>query len=480
MDEIDCSRFHIYAGFTKKLEVFPNHRTYALKHWQDALSYAEHHPLLPNLVSVIFDTKVFEAHPQYLWARMFLSPKLQEFRIAVSDSKVPLNTPSSAASALLVTLLDKCRELRCLSLFPSLTLQPHADEGYLFEGHLEQFKNPWLASNSLQELSTNTNMFSTLSRISSLPSLTRLRVYDDPVKEGDCSLASRHDFPCLRHLGIYNLANHATIEELWRILGQPNQLLTHLELEFTPRFWRAGGWPYGKSPVMVEVVSFLVAHSPRVTDLSMHCLPALLYEVRSVPTTSVMQLLHALPLERLCIIGARLENLLDGVLQHTFIHMKILELPHQCISISMLPCFAEHLPNLEYLSLDLQLKHADELISNDKKALALRVLQSNFLVFDPNYYQFFQKIAQDGYSMAYSLAKSLYMLYPNVQLETHLYVSDFFRYKSKECVSPEKAVDLINRQLKTLLGLNQGSQAEDVDFESVQILNEGAWGRCFT
>ncbi|KAG8682766.1 hypothetical protein FRC09_016539, partial [Ceratobasidium sp. 395] len=405
IDELGCLRFRTYAGFVKKLEVFSKHRTYVLKNWQGTLSHVDNHFLLPNLVSVVFDIESFESCPQYVWMRIFLSLKLQELQV-VSNSKVPHRTPPLVIRALLTDLREKCHELRRLALFPSPAIQPHVDEVSQLEGQRpEDLKQPWLTNPSLQELSTNLIMLRTLSQSTSLPVLTYLRVWDDSAEDDGCSPMLTQAFPRLRHLAIHNLANHGTIEDLWQIIGPTGQELTHLELEFLSRFWNSLGWPHGGSPIMTEVISFLVTHGRQIIDLTVHNLPMLLYDIRPVPAESLIQLLlRSSPLERLCIIGARVDNIFDGILRNTFVHLKALELPHQCIGTSMLPHFAKQMPNLERLSLDLQLEPFSAPMKNYTKASALRVLRSNFLEFNTSYYQFFPKFGQNNYWAAHSLA----------------------------------------------------------------------------
>lgn len=398
------SRFCVYSGFIKRLEVFPARRNYTLKNWQNALSYTEDHFLLPELTSVVFESEIFDTCPQYLWMCMVLSPKLQEFRVVIPGSMALPRTPFGVAHTLSIIMRDKCHELRHLTIFPSPDLQPHPDESYLIKDCLKAPKDSLLLPDRIEDLCTNITMLRGLS--SSLKALTRLRVYDIYLSEDyDCSRIPRQSFPKLRRFGAYNLANRAAMEELWQIIGPSSQQITHLELEFLTRFWRAGGWTHSDGPVLTEVISFLVARSSQITDLSIHNLPAILYEIRPVPAASVIELLQNLRLERLCIIGARLENILDIVCQDIYIHLKKLELPHQLVTVNVLPRFAKLMPNLEHLCLDLQLEPINETPKCESQAPALRVLKSNFLVFDQNSYQFSSKLMSEGYITAYSLAR---------------------------------------------------------------------------
>ncbi|QRW04095.1 hypothetical protein RhiLY_03094 [Ceratobasidium sp. AG-Ba] len=360
---VERSRFLVYSSFVKRLEVFPANHGCILKNWENILVYLEDHALLPNLVSVVFDSDMLESYPQYLWTRLILSPVLQELQVVVPESKTPVGTPFVVVNALTLALKERCPQLRRLTLFPSP-----------IRGNY------------------------------SLPALTHLEIYDVDERH-DCASIARLDLPNLRRFGAYNLASQAGLEELWRVIGPASQHVTHVELELLARFSRVGSWPYRHDPIFTEAIPFLVAHSPRITELSIHNLPMIHYEIRRVPAASVAQLLQRLPLERLCIIGGHIESMVDMITQGTFARLKKLELPHQCMPVTMLPYFAKYMHNLEYLCLDLQLETPWEVQIAGPRASALCILESSFMTHDHHSYQFSPKLTRDGYTTGYSLAK---------------------------------------------------------------------------
>ncbi|QRV75182.1 hypothetical protein RhiJN_03197 [Ceratobasidium sp. AG-Ba] len=402
---VERSRFLVYSSFVKRLEVFPANHGCILKNWENILVYLEDHALLPNLVSVVFDSDMLESYPQYLWTRLILSPVLQELQVLVPESKTPVGTPFVVANALTLALKERCPQLRRLTLFPSVSLKPHPDEVRLLKHHSTSFENLITRIDKLGYLCTNLNMFGSRSEANySLPALTHLEIYDVDERH-DCASIARLDLPNLRRFGAYNLASQAGLEELWRVIGPASQHVTHVELELLARFSRDGSWPYRHDPIFTEAIPFLVAHSPRITELSIHNLPMIHYEIRRVPAASVAQLLQRLPLERLCIIGGHIESMVDMITQGTFARLKKLELPHQCMPVTMLPYFAKYMHNLEYLCLDLQLETPWEVQIAGPRASALCILESSFMTHDHHSYQFSPKLTRDGYTTGYSLAK---------------------------------------------------------------------------
>lgn len=413
MGDDDFVRLAIYAPFIKTLEVFQDeNRRYSLLRWNVVLEYALRHTLLPNLTSVQFANLWLDSYPQYPWMAMFVSPALQSFHVIAPSPKSPPDIPFLTAYVLLKKLLGECYELSSLSLFPDLTLEPHEDEVALLEDISRGIPAPRPGCGStLREMTVSSTIFSVFEKLGypPMPSLEHLRIYVNSLDDIGCAPPGQDVFPRVRRLSLFNLMYETTLCEIWHTLAPTVVQLTHVELHFQPRYWSRCIWPQ-RSYVLFEIVSFLIARSPRIVDLSLRAPPSFLDQLPSISALTTIEALRTLPLEKLCIFGACVDDFFTPNIRlgNVFAKLNTLKLPHQYVSTSTLYHFADEMPNLEYLSLDLRLNHAAETPergTSTSRPVALRCLESNFQHLSPLGDRFLSDFALGQYASGLGFAR---------------------------------------------------------------------------
>lgn len=315
---------------------------------------------------------------------MFTSPALREFQVVILKPYASCETPFRVAYVLLEKLLNGCSSLRTLALFPDATLEPQEDELSFLQSVSGSKSDVRLGRvNALREMSISLTMLAVLLELDCPPfsALEHLSVYASSLEDIDYDSLGQHLFPNVRRLSLFNLMYETTLHEIWRALGSTVNGLTHVELHFHPRYWPRR-MNFQHNYILLELVSFLIAHSPRIVDLRLYVPPLSSDALSPISGTNTITLLGKLPLERLYILGAYIGGPLphDFRLGQAFGHLKSLELPHHRISTSTLYQFADAMPRLEYLSMDLRFNHDAEPPRRDTtdRSTTLRHLESSF------------------------------------------------------------------------------------------------------
>ncbi|KAG8701724.1 hypothetical protein FRC08_003930 [Ceratobasidium sp. 394] len=282
---------------------------------------------------------------------------------------------------------------------------------------------------------------------------------------GDLSLSalSLNAFPALRHLGLLNFSDDRAIRDFYEVLPGTINRLTSLEIQYYNKYRGGGG------PPMTSLVSLICGGSPHLTDLSLQLTHGYIWQM----SPEILEALAVLPLRRLCIVAASINDVRLDSLAVLFPHLKSLRLPHHQIQLLELRELVQKTPRLECLGIALPL----ELVPDDVPAMsypsALRVIESDFkdetgTIIGPALWDWLT------YARCRKLTQFFYALSPKVRLVPKAY----FIGPERNPVPPSwvisigRLVDWMNNHLSSLppMPFNQADFYEE-DFN--------CWVGCF-
>ncbi|KAF8602888.1 hypothetical protein BDV93DRAFT_182811 [Ceratobasidium sp. AG-I] len=350
----DLVRLGVYAPFIKRLDFFRYRHDrcryyqykYTILNWESTLEYAVKRPLLANLTSIRFANLWLKPRHQCVWLNMFISPALREFDAALPDNCGKPGITTGVACVLFKRLISQCPDLQRLSLLPFTVLDPDEDELPLLGSPWQKVDVRAVYVNRLTEMSITPTMFSIFKELNCppFPVLEHLRIYASAIEEMNPASLAQNLFPSVQELTVLRLLCKGVLHGIWRALGPALNQLIHAKLQFESCYW------YECTTILEEEVTFLT-----------------------------IALLNKLPLERLQILGPHFDDFIPHHFQ-TNQGLRVLGLPHHRLEISDLHEFADAMPFLEHLSVDLRLDDNAKLSesNNASRPTALRRLESTF------------------------------------------------------------------------------------------------------
>jgi hypothetical protein len=390
--EEDFSRFDVYGPFVKHLEVFGHGDSkYHENHSEALYRYSETHTLLPKLASITLTNGQKPA--DLFWVVPFLSPSLASLEYIVTTPLYQPELSLPASSILLHMLSEKCPNLQTLSVLP-VPGGCYANDKKVVEAvtnknkpkikaKLEQGLSPFLSGvNTLVSLTTSSMILdeSCLKTISTWPLLERLEIYMSPEKRYSLPDFDETSFPSLKHLGFHFLPNYEVFDMFWDVPVLVNKL-TSVKILFDNVFFHG-------DPFELRLLSTLVERSPGVEHLWLRALDPDAWRAWHSTSASVIgDVLAKLPLQTLYIEGIEFEGRKD-ILEHlaeTFPTLKALELRSQRADFKDLRYFAEKMPHLERLNLDIPYNTIPSVDLNEVpryRLSAFRTFESNFHGFE--------------------------------------------------------------------------------------------------
>ncbi|CAE6500077.1 unnamed protein product [Rhizoctonia solani] len=339
---VDFSRFDFYAPYVKRLTVYGHEAKYfQVSGWSPLMIRANSRPLLPNLLSMVMQTKCDSHGPdQFMWIKAFSGPS-------------PPRVSPLAASAILDTISTRCPRLLRLSLFVSETLgfDKYDGENNMFGVLWKQdYYHYFRALPALYELSCSVTMLQSdsLNVIGSLPYLTRLSVYSSggllvlqpPHLSGDL-------FPSLNELSLQDISPYeaASIMQIAPLMKR----LTLMELITNPDYL---DFDELREDWITGTLLQLLSNAPRLNALHIDLDPLReLDEPYDIGHQDVMDTFSKLPLISLTLSGVHIGDWAStGSLKTIWPLLSSLRMRNQYASPLILTCFAQ-LPRLQHLTL---------------------------------------------------------------------------------------------------------------------------------
>ncbi|CAE7185602.1 unnamed protein product [Rhizoctonia solani] len=359
---VDFSRFDFYAPYVRRLTVYGHEAKYfRVSGWSPLLIRANSRPLLPNLLSMVMQTKCDSHGPdQFMWIRSFSGPSVLTIQAAPSHllSRTPPRVSPLAASAILDTIAARCPRLLKLSLFVSETLGLDKYDG---ENNMlgvlwqRDYYHYFRALPALYELSCSVAMlqYDSLKVIGSLPYLTRLAVYSSggmlvlqPPPLPDDS------FPSLNELSLQDIHPYeaASIMQIAPLMKR----LTLLELITNPEYLE---FDDSREEWITGTLLLLLSNSPKLNALHVDLDPLRdIDDPYDIGHQDVMDTFSKLPLISLTLSGVHVGVWAEtGSLKTVWPLLSSLRMRNQYASPLVLSCFAQ-LPRLQHLTLSVYLE----------------------------------------------------------------------------------------------------------------------------
>ncbi|KEP52487.1 F-box protein [Rhizoctonia solani 123E] len=360
---VDFSRFDSYAPYVRRLTVYGHEAKYfRVSGWSPLLIRANSRPLLPNLLSMVMQTKCDRHGPDlFMWIKAFSGPSILTIQATPSHllSRSPPRVSPLAASAILETIAARCPRLLRLSLFvsESLGLDKYDGEnnmlGVIWQ---REYHHYFRALPTLYELSCSVTMLQSdcLKVIGSLPGLTRLSVYSSG---GLVVLQPPHlssnSFPSLNELSLQDINPYeaASIMQIAPLMKR----LTLLELITNPEYLDFDDL---RDEWITGTLLLLLSNSPRLTALHVDLDPVRENEeTYDIGHQDVMDTFSKLPLISLTLTGVHIGDWAStGSLKTVWPLLSSLRMRNQYASPLILSCFAQ-LPRLQHLTLSVCLEN---------------------------------------------------------------------------------------------------------------------------
>ncbi|KAG8687424.1 hypothetical protein FRC11_007257 [Ceratobasidium sp. 423] len=360
---VDFSRFDFYAPYVRRLTVYGHEAKYfRVSGWSPLMIRANSRSLLPNLLSMVMQTKCDSHGPdQFMWIKAFSGPSVLTIQASPSHllSRTPPRVSPLAASVILDTISTRCPRLLRLSLFVSenLGLDKYDGENNMFGVLWKQdYYHYFRALPALYELSCSVTMLQsdTLNAIGSLPYLTRLSVYSSG---GLLVLQPPHPsgnlFPSLNELSLQDINPYeaASIMQIAPLMKH----LTLLELIINPDYL---DFDELREDWITGTLLQLLSNSPRLNALHIDLDPLReLDEPYDIGHQDVMDTFSKLPLISLTLSGVHIGDWAStGSLKSVWPLLSSLRMRNQYSSPLILSCFAQ-LPRLQHLTLSVCLEN---------------------------------------------------------------------------------------------------------------------------
>lgn len=366
-NQVDFSRFDIYAPFVRRLNVYGmTVQHYQVSGWHPLNRRSQSRPLLPNLVSLNLQAASdISGLDQIMWIQTFLSPSLVNIQVAPVLPGSPQGSTFSytprisplATSVILQSIVERCPKLMRLSLFMSEALvgDPHDGETPLLSC---MWKKPFYEHLHdlplLTELTCTTLMLEhdSLGVLGSIPQLRRLIVHTSAGAPLRSQTIPDSCFPALKQLHLRGV-NPYDIIVILNITPMMRQLVT-LELKFHPD---GIDEDEDRDEWLAQSLLTLLKHTPCLSffHLELDINPAL-EEPYDIGDQDVMDTFSKLPLISLTLSGVHISDWArTGSLRTVWPNVTNLCMKNQFASPLILSCFSQ-LPKLQHLTLNICLE----------------------------------------------------------------------------------------------------------------------------
>ncbi|KAG8793733.1 hypothetical protein FRC12_001816 [Ceratobasidium sp. 428] len=485
LDDKDLVRFDVYSPWIKHLEVCKHG---SAPEYDGALAllyiYSQSRAILPNITFISLTVQLYSrANP--ISVIPFLSSSLLGLEFSLTDSLYHSNI-SMAESAILLSLVSaRCPQLKTLGFTPQDVNYPQSYRSetsllrtltQIIDQSLEEKLGHYLGYfitpfQPLVRFTSSVNILdvSSFGLVSTWPCLESFEIlFDGELLE----LPSFSDtaFPVLTHLGLHQVPDWTTLEDVWDNPAIVSKL-TSIKLDVAESCSDFESDPVDE---IILAFSILGTRSPHTQNLWLHVENPDDYSY--VMSTSDLDQLGSLPLHSLHLGGISFKRPEDipRYIATTFPGIKELGLPNHLIKLNELQVFRSELPLLEVLRIKFKLKTISPDFEVDlsdvprHRNIPLHTLEANFIGSRE------EETRLDIFSMEYSNAKALssylFTLWPNIQITAQgacQYIPEFYRYL--------KLMALINDHLARLSYCNRDSL---IQYQSIHALNEDSWEDC--
>lgn len=407
-------RWNIYAPFVRHLDISEDaSQRFDIPNFAALLIYSKKRELLPNLTSLYLHATQPRNLAYLFWISVFGCRSLLDVQ-PLYQSTMP-TISNERESSLMHAIVKRCPNLQTLGFFSypdSGTTDNDLDKTFLRQtAPLHTFLSH---AKALTKLVGSVSFLQpeSLEVLGRLPHLKSLEIHyppkwDDLVVLKKISLPSTA-FPKLNSI-VLNKATRGGFEFMWQMPTMVSELKT-VEIKLRPPRRVDNDW------MLQELIPVMCKHSPGVTELLID-FDADAREGIGMPhmcsfTDEAFDAISKLPLTRLEVLHARLEGE-DAVLRlaRSWPAMEVLRWTAQHVKLQELQQFAEQLPQLKHLALEVNMEPLPEGIDMRRvariKRRAMRILESGL-----------HKFSDFNGKEASKIYWYLLVMWPNARLET--------------------------------------------------------------
>ncbi|KAF8604323.1 hypothetical protein BDV93DRAFT_544036 [Ceratobasidium sp. AG-I] len=344
------ARFNIYTPFIRRLSI--DCRT-ILSLQTNVAQFLEQRArqgaLLPNLVSLTAD--FFDSHPetdQVATITKFISPSLQELKIAPGFKSERSRLSVHMTSAVLKTITNTCQHIEVIEIHPAGDSSSAGDRINSSIISLKDVLHQGLHSiTALRYLSGSISLIDNggLEILGALPHLESLSIIANGECPNDLDLClPTNTFPVLTRLSLLKL----DVTSLTGLMGLKHLVENLVSLSLSQAF--SADWSYGARQ------SWLSNELPTLLEHTSH-LQQFNYDARestrmyNIHDTQLLEAMSALPLQSVNLSGLSINtiNLLRGVAT-AWPRVTKLRMPDQLVRLDKIAQFSD-MPNLQTLSI---------------------------------------------------------------------------------------------------------------------------------
>lgn len=419
LDEKAFARFNIYAPFVKNLEIFRcEYQQFVMANSQSLIDFAQTCELLPNLVSLTLQADNTRRLGYLFWTRIFASRSMLNIQAIYGKYDVMPVTSTERESVLMRTIVSRCPNVQKLAFFSfagSSVGEHDLDTSFA--------RDPTPMCTFLAKATSLTELIGSMSflehgalrAIGSLPNLRRLKIYyphrwrdHERLRELKATCLPQTAFPQLNNLVLDDVLEHG-VNFIWRMTPLVGYLST-VEIGFYPYPRRTQ-----KEWALSEFIPLLCERSPHIRELVLE-FDSLAYEGTDDPhmckfSEGAFDAIAKLQLTRLEVLHARLHWETSLIrLADTWPQIEVLRWPAQHVKPQDLRRFAERLPKLRHLALEVDM---DPLPETGLAGLTI-VKHSTLQVLESGFHRISDLDPTAGASMCWFFLK----LWPNAKLRT--------------------------------------------------------------
>ncbi|KAG8725270.1 hypothetical protein FRC09_004042 [Ceratobasidium sp. 395] len=445
LPEDSFTRLRVYSSFVKSLEIFGSRPGihYAMTNAPVLLSYTDHHELLPNLSKLTMDIQYSWMIAYFFWFRVFASHSLREIRPLVRRYDGIPFVPISVASSLVMSVVQRCPPVDTLGLFVRDDLLGESDhdlEHLAFVDNSEPLAQVLVQAKTLVNVVGSALLFdpTIFAALGQLPLLARLEVrYGERDEEEMPITLPTHieagAFLSLKCVVLFNVTD-ADIGFFWR---QPLLVKNLMTIQIT--FHNDLASPHHRW-IQQELVPLISRNSPKINELAFDFEVDTMLEDENAPfmfriSEETFGTIMGLSLTKLDLSRTRL-NLPEGIarLATAWPKMEVLRWTAQHVTLDDLCLFAQHMPHLRELALEIRMAPLPEEFDFDRIASvrrpALQTLESGF-----------HRICELTPQQGSRICQYLRQVWPNMRFTTR---ADLWRDDTPARKMDLKVLDLLN------------------------------------
>ncbi|CAE6437896.1 unnamed protein product [Rhizoctonia solani] len=473
----DLDRWNLYAPFVRHLEIFEDESPYFhMSTFLALLSYARQKVLLPNLTKLVLNPDEPQSMNYLFWVNVFGSSSLRDLQASCRSNQMPM-VSNDRESTVIQAIVKQCPNLTTLGFFS----YPYSEK---IENEYDKLfmRYPHPMQNFLSRASSLTNLIGSVSfllprslaALGQLPNLERLEIHYPPKSiRQDIDDLGRGElpstaFPKLRALALNNLIQHGA-DFLWELQPIVHKLVV-LEIKFNPFPRRQQNeW------ALRELIPKICKRSPYIAELLLD------FDCESLEgigmphmcqfDDGVFSTIARLPLTRLEVMHARLvgQDVISKLIR-AWPNIEVLRWTAQHVKVEELQEFAEFLPKLKHLAVEVNMT---PLPGNVDMSHVANIKRREMRTLESGLHQFSDLAGGDAARIYWYLT----VMWPNARLETRASQIDSLPGRKLDlfCVNVVNHMEPLVLDMQSVMGVPADNFSNGIYDDAIQNYVRVMW-----